>query len=290
MLIACAQTDIEFAAVDRNVSRVCQWLEKAAQIDVVDSKQTGRNLGADLVIFPECMLTGYVYETRDSAFKNALTLDSPQLRKVSQTCQACQLLAVIGFIERKDDQIFNACALIGGQGVLACYRKVHLPHLGIDRFADRGTQSYEPVEASTARGSQFKLGMAICYDGSFSEPSRCLALNGADLVALPTNWPLEGQQVAEIVPRARSHENNLFFAAANRVGCENGTVFSGQSSICGPDGIVLTAADATSEILIWAEIDIEQARTKRIERVPGAHVIDRFADRQPEYYGRIMRR
>ncbi|MCC9601284.1 carbon-nitrogen hydrolase family protein [Stieleria sp. JC731] len=282
MLIVCVQSDVTFADVDHNVTRVCTWLEQAARLESASGEDT------KLVVFPECMLSGYVFETRDSAIAASISIDSEAFRQIARVCHQHKLLAVIGFLERHHDQFFNACALVGGEGNIACYRKVHLPHLGVDRFADRGTQPYHCVEASIGGADPFRLGMAICYDGSFSEPIRCLALEGADLIALPTNWPVEGQQVAEIVPRARSHENHLYFAAANRVGTENGTSFAGRSSICGPDGMVLGKLDHCEEGMIYANVDVTLSRKKRIERVPGEHVIDRFADRQPSYYGKIV--
>ncbi|OYP32942.1 carbon-nitrogen hydrolase family protein [Rhodopirellula sp. MGV] len=279
MLIACVQSDVTFAKVDQNVERVCQWLEQAGQID------RGAEAESGLVVFPECMLSGYVFDNREAAFESAIEIHDLRFSAIADVCRQNQLLAVIGFVERQHDQIYNACALVGGGGVLGTYRKVHLPHLGIDRFTDRGTQPFEPIEVPGA--TPFQIGMAICYDGSFSEPIRCLSLSGADIVVLPTNWPVEGCQVADIVPRARSHENHIYFAAANRVGSENGTTFAGRSSICGPDGMVLAQNPGSDEGLIWADVDITQSRKKRIERVPGEHVIDRFADRQPQFYGKI---
>ncbi len=116
---------------------------------------------------------------------------------------------------------------------------------------------------------------------------RLLALHGADVIALGTNWPVGAAHTAKIVPPGRSMENHLFFAAANRIGEENGFAFCGCSSICGPDGIVLAATDSDDAIMLLAEIDPAQARNKQIERVPGKHVIHRFNDRRPEFYGQI---
>ena len=82
-------------------------------------------------------------------------------------------------------------------------------------------------------------------------------------------------------------ENHLFFVAANRVGEENGFGFCGCSSICGPDGVVLASTDGDEELMLVAEVNPEEARNKRIERVPGKHVIHRFDDRRPEFYGEI---
>jgi predicted amidohydrolase len=113
---------------------------------------------------------------------------------------------------------------------------------------------------------------------------RRMGLDGADIIALPTNWPIAAARTAEIVPPARSMENHLYFVAANRVGTERGFKYCGLSSICGPDGVELSRAKDDQPIALFAEVDLAKARNKRIERTPGAHVIDRFADRQPDFY------
>jgi predicted amidohydrolase len=76
-------------------------------------------------------------------------------------------------------------------------------------------------------------------------------------------------------------------ARVNRVGIERGFAFIGHSKICDTSGRVLAAAPHTDEAILYADLDLEQARTKRIVRVPEKHIIDRFADRRPEMYGRV---
>ncbi len=270
MLLACVQTDITFADVDANLQRVLQWVQQAGEA------------GADLVVLPECMLSGYAYDSREAALEHALELDDPRFSELARAAAAHDLHLTLGFLERSDDKLFNASALIGPSGMVGNYRKIHLPHLGIDRFVDRGDIPYRVHQAG-----ELRVGLAICYDSSFPEAMRLLALHGADVIALGTNWPCGASRTAEVVPPARSMENHLFFAAANRIGEENGFAFCGCSSICGPDGVVLAATDGDDAIMLLAEIDPAQSRNKRIERVPGKHVIHRFDDRRPEFYGQI---
>ncbi len=288
MLLACVQTDIQFANIQANLERTLRWIERAAQD------------GAELVVFPECMLSGYAYGDRDHAIRNAMSLDDPAFSAIAQAAAKYNLHVTIGFLEKSDllnsdatsshassqpssrTSLFNASALIGGEGVIGHYRKIHLPQVGVDRFVDRGNRPYQVLAAGGA-----KVGLAICYDGSFPEPMRVLALAGADIIALGTNWPSPAERAAEVVPPARSMENHLYFAAANRVGTENGFRFYGRSSICGPDGVVLARSVDDSETLLVAEIDLSVARNKRIERTRGTHAIDRFKDRRPEFYGPI---
>ena len=276
MLLACVQTDVKFADVSTNVSRVKSWLESASEKKV------------DLAIFPECMLTGYAYDDRESASKIALTIASPVFVELASVAERLSLYFTLGFLEKDGSLLFNSSALIGPEGIVGVYRKVHLPNLGVDRFVDRGDIPYRTFDAcpQTDAGPA-RVGMAICYDCSFPEPMRVLGLAGADIVALGTNWPVAASRTADVVPPARSMENHYFFVAANRVGTENGFQFCGRSSICGPDGAILARTEADDEVMLTTEIDLNWARNKTIERTKGAHSIDRFKDRRPEFYGPI---
>lgn len=270
MLLACVQSDVTFADVPDNLQRVLAWIEKAGQE------------GADLLVLPECMLSGYAFDSREEALPHAVAIDDSLFGQIAGAAAARNLHLTLGFLERDNDRLFNASALIGPRGVIGRYRKIHLPQLGIDRFVDRGDIPYQVHMAG-----QVRVGLAICYDSSFPEPMRVLALDGADVIALGTNWPNEAVRTAEVVPPARSMENHLFFVAANRVGEENGFGFCGRSSICGPDGVVLAHTDGTGELILYAEVNHADARNKRIERTAGRHSIDRFDDRRPEFYGDV---
>lgn len=277
MLLSCVQSDVTFADVSSNLQRVLAWLDRAA------------SGAAELVVFPECMLSGYGFESRDEAIAAALTLTDPLWQSLAEACRRERpLYIVIGFLEVAPcsdgtKKLYNAAALVGPNGVIGSYRKVHLPHLGVDRWVDRGDRPYAVHDAGEAR-----VGMAICYDSSFPEPMRVLGLAGADIIALPTNWPTAAARTPDIVPPARSMENHLFFLAANRVGSEHGFRYCGRSSIYGPDGVELAKAASDEETILFAQVDLQQARNKRIERTPGSHVIDRFADRQPQFYNPIL--
>ena len=272
MLLACVQTDVAFADIPANLIRVIDQIEEAGA------------KGADLVVMPECMLSGYAYDSREQGMSQAVALDDDVFSTIAEAAATHNLHVTLGFLEKDGEKLFNASALIGPKGMVGNYRKVHLPHLGIDRFVDRGDIQYRTLDAAGTN-----VGLAICYDSSFPEPMRVLALAGADVIALGTNWPVGAAHTAEIVPPGRSMENHLFFVAANRVGHENGFGFCGHSSICGPDGAVLAKSNDDSEVILYAEVNVDDARNKRIERTKDAHVIDRFKDRVPEFYGDILK-
>ena len=98
--------------------------------------------------------------------------------------------------------------LVGPTGVIGSYRKVHLPYLGIDMFTSYGDRPFAVHNAV-----DLKVGMSICYDAAFPEASRSLAILGADLVALPTNWPPGAECTAASVINARAMENAVYFIA-----------------------------------------------------------------------------
>jgi len=245
-----------------------------------DHVQRESESGSQLVVFPECFATGYCFESQAEARKVAQPVDCEFTQSVVSTCRQHQCYVVFGMLEEAGNDLFNTAVLVGQDGVVGSYRKVHLPFLGVDRFASPGDRPFEVFEAAGVR-----IGMLICYDAAFPEAVRALALLGADLVVLPTNWPPGSEQMAKFGVNTRSMENAIYFLAANRVGIERGFQFIGGSRISDPGGNTLNCADHAERCTLRATIDVAQSRRKRITRVPGLHVIDRFADRRPEMYG-----
>lgn len=268
MRIAGVQIDITLAEPDRNRARMGERFVEA------------RRGGGELVIFPECAVSGYCFESREEALPFAEPLPGPSVEFFTRVCREYGGQAVFGLIERCGDQAFNAAALVGTGGLIASYRKVHLPYLGVDRFLDFGDRPFAVHESGEVR-----VGLNICYDSGFPEASRVMALAGADLVVLPTNWPTGAETLAEHGIATRSLENAIYYAAVNRVGEERGFRFIGRSRICDPTGKTLALGSPSAENVIYAEIDPQKARRKTIVRAPGKHLIDRLADRRPEFYG-----
>jgi predicted amidohydrolase len=239
--------------------------------------------GIDLVVFPECALTGYCFESRNEALRYAEPIPGPSSMAIAATCEARNVSAIYGMLESDGDRLYNACVLVGPEGVIGSYRKIHLPYLGVDRFVDPGDRPFEVLEAAGLR-----VGMHICYDGAFPESCRVLTLLGADLLALPTNWPEQSECAAEHMMATRAMENVVFTIAVNRVGEERGFRFIGRSSIFGTRGERLAFAGPDDAEMIVAEIDPTVARSKRLIRIPGKSEVDRIADRRPEFYGPLV--
>jgi predicted amidohydrolase len=250
---------------------------------ILDRLSQGAAAGAHLAVFPECALSGYGFSSREEGFAHAVPLDGPEVGKVTALAAKTGCACAFGLLERDGDRLFNACVLVGPRGVVGSYRKVHLPYLGIDMFVDPGDRPFAVYDVGGLR-----VGMHICYDGSFPETARVLTLLGADLLILPTNWPTHSECAAEHMIATRAMENNVYVMAVNRVGVESGFRFIGSSSIADPAGKTLARAGADGEEVILAEIDPRLARNKHLVRVPGRHEIDRIADRRPAFYGPLV--
>jgi predicted amidohydrolase len=268
--VAAVQMDVAIGRVADNLAAMLGHLDRAARD------------GARLVVFPECALTGYGFEDRDEALAFAETLPGPSARAVEEACRAHEVHAVFGLLERDGDHLFNACALVGPGGLVGSYRKVHMPFLGVDRVADPGDRPFAVHEAGGAR-----VGMHICYDGSFPETGRVLTLLGADVLVLPTNWPTHSECAAEHMVACRAMENVVYAMAVNRVGEERGFRYIGRSSIADPSGAIVAAAGPDAEQVLFADVDPARARRKHLVRVPGKHEIDRIADRRPDFYAKL---
>jgi 5-aminopentanamidase len=271
--VAAVQMDVMLADVPHNLRRVKHYMEVAAED------------GARLVVFPECALPGYGYPSKQDAWPHAQTIPGPATAELEALCKELDVFVVVGLLEKEGEDLYNAAVCVGPQGLVGSYQKTHLPYLGVDRFVTPGNRPYEVLDLGG-----FKIGMLICFDGSFPEPCRILALQGADLIVLPTNWPEGANCSAMHVPAMRAHENHIYFLSCNRVGIENAFQFIGQSRITDWTGTDLAVLEEPVEDMIIAELDPDAARKKRVILVPGEYEIDRIAGRRPELYGPIVER
>jgi predicted amidohydrolase len=264
----------------------CRLGEVAANCDAILGKLAeAQRQSVRLAVFPECALSGYAFDSLAEAMPFAESIPGPSTQGLAKACAEHNIWAVVGMLERDRERVFNACVLVGPGGFLAKYRKIHLPFLGVDRFTTPGDQ---PFAVHDIGG--LKIGMSICYDGSFPETTRILMLQGADLVVLPTNWPAGAESTVKHLVQCRALENHVYYAAVNRVGTERGTRYIGQSRIVNVNGDLQASAGPDEETMLIAEIDPERARNKQIVRVPGKYMLHRVNDRRPEMYGPLTER
>lgn len=269
--VAVAQTDPHLGRNAENLADIVARLREAA------------THGAQLVVFPECAISGYGFSDLAAARAVAEPIPGPTTETLAQACAELGVYTVVGLLEREGETVFNVAVLVGPEGLLGTYRKLHLPYLGVDRFAAPGNRGFQVWETALGR-----IGIAICYDLRFPEALRALALQGADIIALPTNWPETSELMPDFVTRTRALENRTYLLACNRVGEESGFRFFGRSQVVGTSGKVFVEAGDGPET-IYADIEPARAREKRIVIREGAFEMDTFADRCPEWYGVITR-
>jgi len=252
------------------------------RVAVGERLRAAAKLGARLAVFPEAAVTGYAFDSLAEAMPHGESVPGPTTEALTPICRDAGIFAVVGLLERDGERLFNACVLVGPTGMIAGYRKIHLPFLGVDRFTTPGDRPFAVHDIEGLR-----IGMSICYDGSFPETTRVLMLQGADLVVLPTNYPAGAESTIRHLIQCRALENHLYYAAVNRIGVERGTRFIGQSRIVNVNGDLLASAGEDDDTILIAEIDPERARNKQIVRIPGKFVLHRANDRRPEMYGDI---
>jgi predicted amidohydrolase len=263
--LACIQCNVAFGDPSANAQFA---IERIAQL---------KSQGIDLAIFPEAFLTGYCVESLDQARAIAIPPDHDSIKRIVKASAEHSMHIVMGFAGVENSTLYNGAVLIEPNGTQNLYRKSHLPELGYDKFAKPGDEL--PV-FDTAIG---RIGIAICYDLRPPEPIRILALKGADLIVLPTNWPEGADFAPDHMAAVRANENRVFLAACDRIGTENGFRFIGKSGVWDTTGKQL-ANSGDSEKTLITEIDLEQAKVKRIRIIPDRYEITVFESRRPEIY------
>ena len=281
--IACVQSNVVFADPAANTAKA------------IDHLRMLKKEGVEFVVFPEAYLTGYCVDSAEAAGKIAIDARSSYIEELRQTCEGLDMMAVVGFAESEglgleaqgsgdgNSSLFNTAVLFEPGQAPRFYRKSHLPELGLDKFVCGG---HGPLEVFDTRIG--KIGILICFDMRPPEAARVLALNGAQLLVLPTNWPEGAETNADHTAITRAMENRIFVATCDRVGEENGFKFIGRSKIVDPSGKVLASADDTEKVLV-ADLDLDLANRKRVITIPGKYELEVFKARRPELYGDLTR-
>ena len=233
------------------------------------------------MVFPELFNTGYQFVSKEEAETLAEEIPS------GKTCQAMidfarkeKAFLVFGMAERDGDHIYNGSAVVGPEGFVGKYRKIHL-FAEEEHFFDSGDNEFQVFDLGLA-----KIGVMICFDWWFPESARILALEGADIICHPANLVLSQCQQAMTT---RSLENGVFSATANRTGTEarggkEPLTFTGKSQILDCEGKILTRLEEAQLGVSVVDIDVNQARDKKL-----IDQNDRFADRRPEFYGPLLK-
>ncbi len=254
--IACLEIEPKITALDENLEKTLSFIEKAA------------SQGANLIILPELCVSGYVFNSRAEAYGCSEMIPSgDSIKAWERICKEKGIFLIAGIAERENDALYNSSVYIGPDGYIGKYRKLHLWYEE-KFFFEPGNLGLPLFNSQIGR-----VAMMICYDMWFPEVSRIHSLNGADLLAIPTNWPeyprLERvQEITDKILVTHSYLNGVFTAACDRVGTERGTKFKGRSIITGIDGSILAgpASDNKEEIII-AECKLINSRIKSLNNL-----------------------
>jgi Predicted amidohydrolase len=236
--------------------------------------------GARVVVVPELATSGYMLDSVEEARSVAITRTHPVFAQWAAAVAEVDGVAIGGFVELGDDgRLYNSAAVVDASGVLAVYRKVHLWDKEKLIFTPG---SAEPPVVDTPVGA---LGILICFDLEFPEFPRSLALRGAELIVVPTNWPREGVPAGERVPEvtvamAAAYSNHVAIACCDREGTERGQAWNEASCIIDEHGWIVATADERG--VVSADLDLDLSHDKSI-----TGIVDLFGDRRPELYGAI---
>lgn len=236
-------------------------------------------LGVDLVVLPELVTSGYVFADAAEAHAAAEPPSGPTVSLLRELSREHRLMIIAGWCERSgSERPYNSAVLVDQGEILGNHRKTHL--------WDREKLIFTPGDdrppvLPTRLGA---VTLLVCYDLEFPEVVRDVAVRGAQLVAVPANWPAgpvpEGERTVEVSKAlAAAATNRVAVAVADRCGPERGVSWAGASLIAGPDGYPLAGPAGLEPGLLWADLDLTAALDKRL-----GDRNDVFADRRPELY------
>ena len=239
--IALAQIACKRADKKENLKKIENFVEKA------------KNQSADLIVFPELSLTGYV--VRDQIYELAETIPGSSTQVIEKIAEKTQTYIVFGMpelSEKTQATIYNTAVLVGPKGYIGKYRKMYLPTHSVFEEKRYFRPGYQAVAFDTEIG---KIGLIICYDIFFPEVSRLTRLKGAQLIVCISASPAVRKTFFEILTAARAIENTAFLAYVNLVGIENGLQFWGGSRLIAPNGKVLAKAKYDQEDLVICDVN-----------------------------------
>jgi predicted amidohydrolase len=236
--------------------------------------------GADLAVFPEMCLTGYVLQ--DQVYGLAEPIPGPSVAKVEEIAKMTGVHIIFGMPELSDKTqatVYNTAVLVGPKGFIGKYRKMYLPTHSVFEEKRYFRPGYEPAAFQTELG---KIGLTICYDVFFPEVFRLPRLMGAQLIICISASPAVRKSYFEILTAARALENTCFLAYVNLAGVEDGLQFWGGSRLVSPTGDVLYKAKYDEEDFVVCEVDFSDLRTAET-------FIPTLRDLRPELYEQLRK-
>ena len=214
--------------------------------------------GADLAIFPELSLTGYV--VRDQFYELAETIPGPTVEKVEALAKKTGMHVIFGMPELSEKTratVFNTAVFVGPEGLIGKYRKMYLPTHSVFEEKRYFRPGYQTAAFQTELGN---IGLCICYDIFFPEVLRLTRLKGAQLIVCISASPALRRSYFETLTCARAIENTVYLAYVNLAGVQDGLQFWGGSRLVSPTGDVLAKAKYDEEDFVTCEVDYNDLR------------------------------
>jgi predicted amidohydrolase len=264
--IALAQIDSRPGDKKENIGKIKENVVKA------------KKQGADLVIFPELSLTGYV--VRDQIYELAETIPGPATRTIEAIARKNNAYIIFGMpelSEKAQATLHNAAVFVGPEGFIGKYRKMYLPTHSVFEEKRYFRPGYQTAVFDTRLG---KIGLIICYDIFFPEVTRLTRLNGAQMIVCISASPAIRRAFFEILTLARAIENTAFLAYVNLVGIEDGLQFWGGSRLVGPNGKVLVQAKYDEEDFVMCDVNYGDMK-------PVEAFVPTLRDLRPELFDKL---
>ncbi len=264
--IAVVQMAPELGKMEANIGRMADWIQKIATTEPVD-----------IIVFPELSVTGY--EGGQRFAQMAQRVPGAVTNILGQHANEFGIYVLIGMAvkENVESVLYNSGVLIAPDGAPAAeYRKLHLQ--AEERLIFRPGYRMKPVETEVG-----VLGIMLGWDLAFPEVARSLVMDGAEVLLVPAAWEAQHADMWRTLLVARAYENDVFIAAANRMGEEPSYQFAGQSAVLAPGGEVRAALEEPEEGYIVVRLDLDEVRRRREE----SQII---LARQPAAYRALVRK
>lgn len=257
----------------------CKRADKTDNIRKIEqTTQHARKQGAELIVFPELSLTGYV--VRDEIYELAEPIPGPATEAVEKIAQKTKTYIVFGMpelSEKAQATIHNTAVLVGPEGLIGKYQKMYLPTHSVFEEKRYFRPGYQAAAFDTKLG---KIGLIICYDIFFPEVSRLTRLEGAQLIVCISASPAIRRMFFETLTVARALENTAFLAYVNLVGIEDGLQFCGGSKLVGPNGRILAKAKYDKEDMIMGTVNYADIRPVEV-------FVPTLRDLRPELFDKL---
>jgi len=248
--------------------------------------------GVKLLLFSELFLSPFFPNRLEKEFDRFfVTPEGPEVRRLREAAAQHGVAAILGLGLREKAGYSNAALVVDERGaVVGTYRKTHIPAY-FPTDAPGGTGSFEKLYFTPGNALPVfdllgcRFGIQICNDRLYPEPSRVLALAGAEAIFMPICFstyadPGRRASIWEVPLRARAHENGAWVVAANRVGVEGPRHHLGRSMVVDPRGMIASEAGIDRDELLVHDLDLDEPARARKD-------FPWWRDRRPDLYRAI---